>query len=97
MSARVPDRRLSRGVRVDVGGLGPQRAHGGLVAVAEVAAQLKVDLAHIEILPPADQVSGSKPIADLGRRLEAESARAARLNALAESVIGLLRYGRPGE
>jgi hypothetical protein len=62
-----------------------------ILAVAEVAAQLKADLADIEVLPRADQVPGSKPIGDLGRRLEAESARAARLNALRTSDTRLMR------
>ncbi|HEX8750132.1 MAG TPA: hypothetical protein VF732_03385 [Nitrospira sp.] len=54
-----------------------------ILKVAEVAAQLKVDLARIDILPPSSQIPGDKsPIEDLRRRVETETARADRVNVL---------------
>jgi hypothetical protein len=53
-----------------------------ILAVASVAAQLKNDLARVDVLSPSQQVPGSQPIENLRRRGEAESARAARVNAL---------------
>jgi len=54
-----------------------------ILTVADIAARLKLDLAHIDVLPPAEHVPRSKDvIADLGRRMESEAARAARVNAL---------------
>lgn len=54
-----------------------------ILSVADVAAQLKEDLARIPVLPPADQL---KPSADLGEgvreRFTAEKYRAERINAL---------------
>ena len=56
---------------------------GWILSVADVAAQLKLDLSRIDVLPPAAQVPGSKDaIVDLQRRIQTESARAERLNAL---------------
>jgi hypothetical protein len=55
-----------------------------------VAARLKAALARIEIVPPAGQVSGTEPAADI-RRVEAESARAARINALRTADTDLQR------
>jgi hypothetical protein len=54
-----------------------------ILAVADVAAQLKLDLGRIDVLPPAEQVPGSKdPIVDFKRRMQTEGARAERVNAL---------------
>ncbi len=54
-----------------------------ILAVADVAAQLKVDLSRIDILPPSSQVPADKsPILDFQRRMESETARAARINSL---------------
>jgi len=54
-----------------------------ILAVADVSAQLKAKLARIETLPPPSQVpSSTDVIADFQRRIEAEGARAARINAL---------------
>ena len=51
--------------------------------VADVAAQLKLDLARIDVLPPTEQVPGSKdPVVDFKRRMQTEGARAERVNAL---------------
>jgi hypothetical protein len=48
-----------------------------ILAVADVAARLKIDLSKIDVLPPTEQVPGSKdPIRDLKRRMETEGARA---------------------
>ncbi|HKQ24846.1 MAG TPA: hypothetical protein VJT81_10435 [Burkholderiales bacterium] len=54
-----------------------------ILSVADVAAQLKLDLSRIDVLPPTEQVPGGKdPIKDFQRRMQSEGARAARLNAL---------------
>ena len=54
-----------------------------ILSVADVAAQLKLDLSRIDVLPPTEQVPGSKDaIRDFRRRIQTESAHAARLNAL---------------
>jgi hypothetical protein len=54
-----------------------------ILSVADVAAQLKLDLERIDVLPPTEQVPGSKdPIVDFKRRMQTESARAKRINAL---------------
>jgi hypothetical protein len=54
-----------------------------ILSVADVAAQLKVDLSRIDVLPPTEQVPGSKDaIADFQRRMQSEGARAQRVNAL---------------
>lgn len=66
-----------------------------IFAVAAVAAQLKVDLSQIEILPPASQVSSNQdPIAELRLRMESETARAARINSLRAADVGLQRADR---
>lgn len=66
-----------------------------IFAVAAVAAQLKVDLSQIEILPPASQVSTDQdPIAELRLRMESETARAARINSLRAADVGLQRADR---
>ncbi len=63
-----------------------------ILDVAAVAARLKDALARVDVLPPAQQVSaGGSAIGDLLRRAEAESARAARANALRTSDIALQR------
>ncbi len=63
-----------------------------ILAVANVAAQLKIDLSQIDVLPLIEQVPGSKnPIVDFKRRLQTESARAARINALRTSDNRLQR------
>jgi hypothetical protein len=54
-----------------------------ILSVADVAAQLKLDLAKIAVLPPTEQVPRSPDlIADFQRRVETEAARATRINAL---------------
>lgn len=54
-----------------------------ILAIADVAAQLKIDLSHIAILPHPSQVpDDNSPVEDLRRRAESASARAARINAL---------------
>ncbi len=53
-----------------------------ILAVADVAAKLKGDLARIEVIAPAQQVPGEGVMTELRRRGEAEQARAARTNAL---------------
>ena len=54
-----------------------------ILSVADVAARLKEDLSQIDVLPPSQQDPGSKDaIADIRRRMQSETARAARLNAL---------------
>ena len=66
-----------------------------ILAVADVAAKLKIDLARIDILPPSSQVPGDKsPILDFQRRMESESARAARINSLRTADIRLQRADR---
>lgn len=62
-----------------------------ILRVADVAARLEHDLARVEVLPPAGQVEASTGFADLRRRMEAESTRAARLNALRTSDLRLQR------
>ncbi|HEX4987045.1 MAG TPA: hypothetical protein VFV71_13365 [Burkholderiales bacterium] len=63
-----------------------------ILAVADVAAQLKADLSRIDVLPPVEQVPGSKDaIVDLKRRIQSEKARADRINALRASDIRLQR------
>lgn len=65
---------------------------GWILSVADVAAQLKVDLSRIDVLPPVDQVPGSKDaIVDFKRRIQSETARADRVNALRTSDIRLQR------
>ena len=54
-----------------------------ILKVADVAARLKTELAKISVLPPVEQLEGSKDvIADFRRRIETEAARAARVNVL---------------
>ncbi|WP_130434929.1 hypothetical protein [Rivibacter subsaxonicus] len=54
-----------------------------ILAVADVAARLKADLARIDVMPPASQTPGGEtPIGDMRRRLQSETARAERINAL---------------
>jgi hypothetical protein len=66
-----------------------------ILAVADVAAKLKVDLARIEVLPPATQLpSDQSPIVDFRRQMESETARAARINSLRAADIGLQRADR---
>ena len=63
-----------------------------ILEVADVAAQLKIDLSKIDVLPPAAQVPGAQTlIVDLQRRIQTEGARAARLNALRTSDNSLQR------
>jgi len=63
-----------------------------ILAVAGIAAQLKVDLSHIDILPPASHVPGDQsPILDFQRRMQSESARAARINSLRTADIRMQR------
>jgi hypothetical protein len=66
-----------------------------ILTVADIAAKLKVDLAQIDILPPAGQVPGDQsPIVDFQRRMESEIARAARINSLRSADIRLQRADR---
>ena len=54
-----------------------------ILEVADIAAQLKINLSGIEVLPPASQVPDDEsPTTDFRRRMESERARAARINAL---------------
>lgn len=63
-----------------------------ILAVADVAAQLKIDLSRIDVLPSVDQMPGSKePIQDIKRRVQTETARAERQNALRTADIRLQR------
>jgi hypothetical protein len=57
-----------------------------ILKVADVAAQLKLDLSKIDVLPPMSQVPGGKDlVTDFQRRMQSEGARAARINALRTS------------
>ncbi|HEY7758916.1 MAG TPA: hypothetical protein VIA64_05805 [Burkholderiales bacterium] len=57
-----------------------------ILPVADVAAQLKLDLSKIDVLPPVSQAPGSEDlVTDLRRRVQGEAARAARINALRTS------------
>jgi hypothetical protein len=63
-----------------------------ILAVAEVAAQLKVDLARIsKTSPAASQQDGSSLIGDLRRQMESEAIRADRINVLRIADIRLQR------
>ncbi len=63
-----------------------------ILSVADVAAQLKLDLSRIDVLPPVEQVPGSKDLVkDLRRRMQSESAHAARVNALRTADIRMQR------
>jgi hypothetical protein len=63
-----------------------------ILTVADVAAQLKADLARIEVSAAPDQRDASKsPIEDLQRRVEHESVRADRVNALRTADTRLQR------
>jgi hypothetical protein len=54
-----------------------------ILPLADVAARLKVDLARVAILPRAEQLPGTQgTVADIRRRVETASVRAARKNAL---------------
>jgi hypothetical protein len=54
-----------------------------ILSVADIAARLKVDLARVAILPRAEQLPGTQgSVADIRRRVESASTRAARKNAL---------------
>jgi len=66
-----------------------------VLSVADVAAQLKIDLSRIDVLPPSSQIPGTKDvIADVRRHVQSESARAARINALRTADIRLQRADR---
>ncbi|MBK7973718.1 MAG: hypothetical protein IPK07_10730 [Deltaproteobacteria bacterium] len=66
-----------------------------ILAVADVAAQLKLDLAQIPVVPQADaagdETGAASLIPDLRRRMQSESLRAKRLNALRTSDLRLQR------
>ena len=63
-----------------------------ILAVADVAAQLKLDLSRIDVLPPTGQVPGSKDaIQDMRRRIQTETAAAERQNALRTADLRLQR------
>jgi len=66
-----------------------------VLSVADVAAQLKIDLSRIDVLPPTSQISGTKDvITDFQRHVQSEKARAARINALRAADIRLQRADR---
>ncbi len=57
-----------------------------ILSVADVAAQLNLDLSKIDVAPPVSQAPGSEGlVTDLRRRVQGEAARAARINALRTS------------
>ena len=61
-----------------------------ILAVADVAAQLKVDLSKVSTAPAAEPDNDRmRPISDLRRQLESEGARAERINALRVADIQL--------
>jgi hypothetical protein len=63
-----------------------------ILSVADVAARLKVDLAHVAIAPPPEELQRSPDtIADLRRLVESASTRAARRNALRTADNALQR------
>jgi hypothetical protein len=62
-----------------------------ILPVAGVAARLKFDLSKVAVTALSDQVAATTPMADLQRRLEADAARAERLNALRNSDLRLQR------
>lgn len=63
-----------------------------ILSVADVAAQLKLDLSRIDVLPPTSQVPGTKDVTvDFRRRMQSESARAQRINALRTADTRLQR------
>jgi len=62
-----------------------------VLVVADVAAQLKLDLARVEVLPLPEQSEEIEPVADFRRQLESEKARAARINALRTADTRLQR------
>lgn len=66
-----------------------------ILGVADVAAQLKVDLARVPVVPPADAVESKKQglieFPDVARRMQSEANRAERLNALRTSDTRLQR------
>jgi hypothetical protein len=66
-----------------------------ILGVADVAAQLKVDLARVPVVPPVDAVEseskGKIEFPDFARRIQSEANRAERLNALRTSDIRLQR------
>ena len=63
-----------------------------ILSVADVAARLKEDLSQIDVLPPPQQGPGGKDaIEDIRRRMQSETARAARLNALRSADLRLQR------
>jgi hypothetical protein len=63
-----------------------------ILSVADFAAQLKIDLSRIDVLPPSEQVPGAHdPIVDFKRRMQTEGARADRQNALRTADIRLQR------
>jgi hypothetical protein len=63
-----------------------------ILSVADIAARLKQDLSQIDVLPPPQQGPGGKDaIEDIRRRMQSETARAARLNALRSADLRLQR------
>ena len=63
-----------------------------ILPVADVAAQLKLDLSRIDVLPPGAQLPGSKDaILDLKRRMQTQAASAERQNALRNADLRLQR------
>ena len=66
-----------------------------ILSVADVAAQLKLDLARIPVVPPPDatpaDAKDQSVIPDLRRRMQSEALRAQRLNALRTSDTRLQR------
>lgn len=63
-----------------------------ILLVADVAAQLKIDLSRIDLLPSVEQIPGSRDlIVDSRRRIQTDAASAARQNALRAADIRLQR------
>lgn len=68
------------------------RSAGWILQVADVAAQLKVDLARIPVTMPVETISGSNDVvSDARRRIASAGARAERVNALRTADIRLQR------
>jgi hypothetical protein len=62
-----------------------------ILQVADVAAQLKLDLAQVPLAPAPEQMAGSRTGTEAQRRMASESARARRTNALRTSDSRLQR------
>lgn len=67
------------------------RTSDWILLVADVAAQLKADLARIPVTATAEASAPTDPMSDVRRRLESESVRAERVNVLRVADIRLQR------